>query len=396
MNPQLDNLKVAIVYDRVNKFGGAERVLLALHEMFPNAPLYTSLYDKNKAPWAKVFPKIYTSFLQKISILKNHHELLGWLMPLAFEQFDFSSYDLVISVTSEAAKGIITGTNTLHVCYLLTPTRYLWSGYDEYFKNPILRFISKPVINYLRWWDKAASQRPDKIIAISTEVQRRVKKYYQRDSEIIFPPASAMLKALRAGPPSDLDHKNSLLRVASQTSRSFLLDHDPRYYLYVGRLVSYKKVDLLVDTFNELGLPMIVIGDGFQKRWLKLKSKKNIKFISNLDDMELTSYYQNAKAFLMPQNEDFGITAVEAQSFGIPVIAYRSGGVLDTVIDGQTGIFFESQTKDSLKQAIAKFDTMSFNRENLIKNAKKFSKAEFKRGLQKSLIRTFDSWRRRN
>lgn len=181
-------MKVAIVYDRVNKWGGAERVLLVLHEMFPDAPLYTSVYDEKRAPWTKVFPQVYSSFLQKIPFAKGNHEFLAPLMPIAFEQFDFGKYDLVISVTSESAKGIITRPGTFHLCYCLTPTRYLWSGYEEYFKNPILRFISKPVISYLKSWDKIAASRPDKIIAISTEVQKRIKKYYGRESEIIYPP----------------------------------------------------------------------------------------------------------------------------------------------------------------------------------------------------------------
>ncbi|MEK7497519.1 MAG: hypothetical protein AAB656_01225 [Patescibacteria group bacterium] len=182
-------MKTAIVYDRVNKWGGAERVLLTLHEMFPGAPLYTSVYNSKTAPWAAVFPKVYTSFLQNFPFAKNNHELYAILMPIVFESFDFDEYDLVISVTSEAAKGVITKPGTKHICYMLTPTRYLWSGYKEYFKNPLVRFISKPIINYLRSWDKVAAFRPDEIIAISTEVQRRVKKYYNRESKIIFPPA---------------------------------------------------------------------------------------------------------------------------------------------------------------------------------------------------------------
>ncbi|HTK03903.1 MAG TPA: hypothetical protein VL401_04040 [Alphaproteobacteria bacterium] len=180
--------KVAIVYDRVNKWGGAERVLLALHEMFPTAPLYTSVVDKKNAKWAKVFPKIYTSFLQHIPFAKSNHELFGWLMPLAFSSFDFSDYDLVISVTSEFAKNINTNSKTLHVCYCLTPTRYLWSHYEEYFENKILKFFTKPIINILRIIDKKSAQKPNVMIAISTEVKKRIKKYYGRDSEIIFPP----------------------------------------------------------------------------------------------------------------------------------------------------------------------------------------------------------------
>jgi glycosyltransferase involved in cell wall biosynthesis len=358
----LNKIKVAIVYDRVNKFGGAERVLLALHEMFPDAPLYTSVYKKEKAKWAEVFPKIYTSYLQNIPILRNYHEIIGWLMPLAFESFDFKDYDLVISVTSEAAKGIITGTKTYHVCYCLTPTRYLWSGYNEYFSSRILKFVTKPIVNYLRWWDKVAGQRPDKIIAISTEVQKRIEKYYGRKSEIIFPPVN----------------KFQELKSYKQVIKN--------YYLYVGRLVKYKKVGLLVDTFNELGLPLVIVGSGSEESKLKLKAKKNIKFLGNIKDEELIGVYSKSKAFLMPQDEDFGITAVEAQSFGVPVIAFKSGGALDTVINNKTGIFFNEQTVTSLKEAIAKFDTMRFNDGYLRNNAKRFDKVIFKKRLN-SLIK---------
>lgn len=359
--------KVAIVYDRVNKFGGAERVLLTLHEMFPDAPLYTSVYNPETAEWAKVFPKIYTSFLQYFKFARNNHQFFGWLMPLAFESFstqggsasgrDFDQYNLVISVTSEAAKGIITGTNTKHVCYMLTPTRYLWSGYDFYFNNIFFKLISLPVVNYLRWWDKVAAQRPDKIIAISSEVQKRIKKYYNCDSEVIFPPASAMLKALRAGPP--VVNKN--------------------YFLIHGRFEPYKRLDLVIDAFKSLNYDLVVSGSGTDFNKYKNIKYKNIKFIEKPTDVEVYNLYQNAKAFLMPQNEDFGITSIEAQSFGVPVIAYKSGGALDTVINNKTGVFFDEQTALSLKKAIAKFDTMRFNDGYLRNNAKRFSKELFKK-----------------
>lgn len=379
----LQQLKIALVYDRVNKFGGAERVLLALHDMFPDAPLYTSVYDPKSASWAKVFPKVITSFLQRFPVVKNYHELFGWLMPIAFETFDFKDYDIVISITSEAAKGIITGTKTMHVCYCLTPTRYLWSGYDEYFKGVTFKSITKPIVNYLRWWDKVAAQRPDKIIAISTEVQKRIKKYYARDSEIMFPPV-------------DLQHrKKSLLRGprSESANRDFF---DDAYYLYVGRLVKYKKVDLMVDTFNDLGLPLVVVGTGSEAYSLEHRAYSNIKFLGQITDEELAGIYQGAKAFLMPQEEDFGIASVEAQSFGVPVIAYNEGGARDTVVDGKTGVLFNNQTKESLINAIKKFDILSFNRRYLTHNAKNFSKREFKRKLQGSLIRAYLLWRRRD
>jgi glycosyltransferase involved in cell wall biosynthesis len=353
--------KVAIVYDRVNKFGGAERVLLALHEMFPKAPLYTSVYDKKKASWADVFPRIYTTFLQKMPVLKKHHELLGWLTPIAFERFNFSDYDLVISVTSEAAKGIITGTSTFHLCYLLTPTRYLWSGRRFYLSHPpkifkifpFYRIISWPFLTYATWWDKIASQRPDKIVAISSEVKRRIKKYYNRESEIVFPPVYLMSYNLK--------NKNN----------------DKKYYFIHGRFEPYKRLDLVINVFNKLGLPLVVSGTGSEFNIQKKRAKKNIKFVFKPDDKELVKLYMDAKAFLMPQEEDFGITSLEAQSFGIPVIAYKKGGALDTVVDEKTGILFNDQTEKSLILAIQRFDTISFDRRYLVNNAKKFSKENF-------------------
>ncbi len=358
--------KIAIVYDRVNKFGGAERLLLTLHEMFPEAPLYTSVYNKEKAGWADVFPQVHTSFLQNIPILKNHHELLGWLMPMAFEQFNFDKYDLVISVTSEAAKGIITGTKTLHICYCLTPTRYLWSGKEFYLSNPpkifkifpFYKIISWPFLTYAKWWDKVASSRPDKYIAISTEVQNRIKKYYQRDSEIIFPPV-------------DIQHyeKNALTK----------------YYFIHGRFEPYKRLDLVIQVFKQNKLPLVVSGSGSEFEKYSKINYQNIKFIKQPTDEKLIKLYIDAKAFLMPQDEDFGITSVEAQSFGVPVIAYKRGGALDTVIDGKTGVFFDNQSVSSLKDAIAKFDTISFNSGYLITNAKRFDKEIFKKQFIKLL-----------
>lgn len=182
-------MKVALVYDRINKWGGAERVLLKLHKIFPTAPLYTSVYNKETAAWAKVFD-IKTSFLQYFPFAKTHHELYALLMPLAFESFSFEEYDLVISVTSEAAKGIISSGKTKHICYILTPTRYLWSGYKDYFKDLFVKTISYPFVWYLRTWDIIAASRVDNYVAISNEVQKRVKKFYDRESVVVYPPVT--------------------------------------------------------------------------------------------------------------------------------------------------------------------------------------------------------------
>jgi len=362
-------MKVALVYDRVNKWGGAERVLLSLHKIFPDAPLYASVYDKDKAPWAKVF-SIKTSFLQNFPFASGNHEYYALLMPLAFESFTFDEYDLVISVTSEAAKGIITKPGTLHICYCLTPTRYLWSGYDEYFKNPILRFISKPVVSYLRFWDKIASQRPDALIAISREVQKRIKKYYDIDSLIIYPPLGLQ----------SADHSQHLDKKDAVRSRS-----NESFFLIVSRLVPYKKIDLAVGVFNKLGLPLKIVGMGIEETKLRRMAKTNIELLGYLTDKELVEYYKECQALIFPQEEDFGLTILEAQSFGKPAIALKKGGALDIVTDGKTGIFFELQSEKSLKDAILKFQKMNFNPEDSIKNAKKFSFEEFRTKLEKEI-----------
>ncbi|MCL4378101.1 MAG: glycosyltransferase [Actinobacteria bacterium] len=344
-------MKVALVYDRVNKWGGAERVLLALHRIFPDAPLFTSVYNKDSALWAKVFD-VKTSFLQKLPFAKSSHELYAVLMPMAFESFDFSNYDLVISVTSEAAKGIITKPNTIHICYMLTPTRYLWSGYDLYFKNFLLRFLSKPVVSYLRSWDKIASKRPDKIIAISTEVSKRIKKYYDRNSEIIFPPV-------------DEFKENSK-------------EENLGYFLIVSRLVYYKRIDIAIKAFNKLNLPLKIIGIGSEEESLKKLANSNIEFLGNLTDEKLSVYYKNCRGLIFPGVEDFGLVMVEAQSFGKPVISFKGGGATDIIREGITGEFFETQTPESLIGILEKFESTSYNSNLCRENALRFSFENFK------------------
>ncbi len=345
-------MKVALIYDRVNKWGGAERVLLALHELFPEAPLYTAVYDPVKAPWAKVFPKVVPSLLQNIRWSRNKHELLGTFTPITFESFNFDQYDLVISVTSEAAKGIITKPGTLHICYCLTPTRYLWSGYRIYFSNPILRWLSKPIVNYLRIWDRVASYRPDVMISISTEVKKRIQKYYHRKTEVIYP---------------GIEMKKFKKHISG------------KYYLVVSRLVKYKRIDLAVKAFNYLSLPLVIVGTGTEEKRLKRMAKRNIVFTGQVTEDKLFDYYSSAKALIFPQEEDFGIVLVEAQSLGLPVIAFKKGGALDTVVDGRTGVFFNEQTEECLVKTIKKFDKMHFKEQDLIDNAKKFSKTIFQK-----------------
>ena len=349
-------MKTALVYDRVNKWGGAERDLLVLHELFPDAPLYTSLYSKKSASWAKVFPKIIPSFLQKIPLLPKKHEYLGTLMPLVFESFDFSKFDLVISLTSEAAKGIITKPWTKHICICLTPTRYLWSGFDEYFKDTILRAAARPAISYLRKWDKVAANRPDLLVAISREVKKRIKKYYNRESVVIYPP---------------IDVERFKFQKKDYTKENF--------FLVVSRLVPFKRVDLVIQVFNKLGLPLKIIGVGSEAPRLKNLAKENITFLGALTDRELSLYYRKARGLIFPQEEDFGKVVVEAHAAGTPAIAFKAGGALDTVISGVNGIFFEKQTVNDLTRAILRFEKLRFNSKKISESAERFSKNRFKK-----------------
>lgn len=363
-------MKVALVYDRVNKWGGAERVLLALKELFPHAPLYTSVYNPQRAKWAKKFT-VHPSFLQKIPFAANAHEQFALLMPLAFERFQFDDYDVVISVTSEYAKGIITKSKTLHICYCLTPTRYLWSGYDEYFKNELLRFLSKPAVSYLKRYDKIASERPNFYIAISKEVQKRIKKFYGKDSTVVYPPLTlaSRLKASSV----QLKEKN----------------RSP-YFLVVSRLVPYKRIDIAIEACNMLKLPLKVVGSGSEEATLRLLSGPTIEFVGTLTDLELLEYYRNCKALIIPGNEDFGLTALEVQACGKPVIAFKKGGVLETVVEGKTGLFFNPQTPKALGEILKKFDTLKFNKKACIKQAKKFDKETFKKTFMKELKRIIE------
>ena len=365
-------MKVALVYDRVNKWGGAERVLLALHKIFPKAPLYTSVYNSKKAPWAKVF-KIKTSFLQSLPKAKASHEYYATFMPHAFEGFSFDDYDLVISVTSEAAKGIITGPKTLHICYCLTPTRYIWSGYDEYFKNTTLRILSKPFVNYLKRWDIKASKRPDHMISISKEVKARVKKYYGRETEIIYPP---------------LDSGLLNIEKKKKTQKKTKLKEED-YFLIVSRLVPYKKIEIAIKACNELKLNLKIIGIGSFEKELKKLAGGTIEFLGELTDRELSYYYENCKALIFPGIEEFGLVMVEAQSFGKPVIAYKKGGALDILKEGVTGTFFTKQNVSSLKKVLKSFNNKRYNSLLLRNNAKRFSfnifEKELKKFIKKSL-----------
>lgn len=341
-------MRVALVYDRLNKIGGAEAVLIEFAKLYPDAQWYTSVWEPKGAPFSKDWI-VHTSILNKIPFFRTHHEWIPFLMPFAFESFDFSGYDLVISIGSAESKGVITWPGTVHIDYCLTPTRYLYSHKKEYLSNPIYRFIA----NYLRKWDTVASSRPEEMIAISTQVKKRIKNVYNRDSIIIFPPVD-----------TQKFHKKS----------SFVPPFN-NYYLTVARLVPYKKIDTLIKLFNKNGKKLVVVGTGSEAARLKHLAKSNVVLVGSASDQELVGYYQHAKAFLHAGVEDFGISMCEAQAAGIPVIARGSGGALDIVIGEKTGILVKSKEMSEWDQAIDRLDTLDFDREVCVQNAERFNKS---------------------
>jgi glycosyltransferase involved in cell wall biosynthesis len=349
-------MKLAFVYDRVNKWGGAERVLLALHEIWPDAPLYTAVYDPSRAAWAKVF-HVHASFLQYVPFARRHHELYPWLTPMAFESFSFDAFDVVLSVTSAEAKNIITKPGTVHICYCLTPTRYLWNAKKEYEESGIAGKVLHLTAPMLKKWDLIASARPDYFLTISNHVKDRIKKYYNRNVDaVIYPPVD--LDKFKINEKSKMKNDN--------------------YFLCISRLVPYKRIDLVIDAFNTLGWPLTIIGTGMGRRALRAGAKNNIAFITRyLTDAELVAYYQRCRAFVFAGDEDFGLIALEAQACGKPVICYRGSGMAETVIDGKTGILFDRATKESLLGALRTFSLGRYDSASCRANARRFGKGRF-------------------
>ena len=357
-------MKIALVHDYLNQYGGAERVLERLCAMFPEAPIFTTLYDEKATRGAFHGVDIRTSFLQRLPLVSRYHHAFSFLMPLAFEQFDFSSYDVVLSVSSSSSKGIITKPHTKHVCYCLTPPRYLWDDAHRYvheFQYPkFIKQLIPPILSYLRIWDKEASLRVDHFVAISHFVRTRIKKYYNRDAQVIYPPVDAGV--------------------------FHIVDHPDDYFLMVGRLVAYKKFDIAIRVFNELGWPLKIVGDGIEMKRLKSMANSNIEFLGRVDDEKLASLYSHASAIVFPQEEDFGIVPLEAMASGRPVIAYRGGGAKETVIEGVTGIFFDEQSEASLRTALESFDPSHFNPYECRNRALMFSVSKFSDEIRNALV----------
>lgn len=351
-------MRVAIVHDFLMQMGGGEKVVEVLHDMFPDAPIYTSAYDADTMPAYYRTWDIRTSFMQKMPVKRITHRLALLLYPLAFESFELSEYDLVISSSSAFAKGAITQPNTVHICYTHTPMRYAWSP-RSYMKNEnasrMLRLLLAPGLHYLRLWDAVASSRVDHYVANSSTVAGRIKKFYGRNSAVIFPPVD--------------------------TERFQISDEVGDYYIIASRFVPYKRLDLAVDAFTRLGIPLKVVGDGRQRKALEARAGKNVEFLGRVDDVALSELMARAKGYVMPGEEDFGIAPVEANACGRPVIAYAAGGALDTQVDGVTGVLFHEQTVESLCAAVRRADEMEFDPLVIRAHAVKFDTEVFRQSM---------------
>jgi len=359
-------MKVALIHDHLAQDGGAEKVLKVFSDMFPEAPIYTLLYEQKHV--SKYFSgrRIETSVIQKLPGGVKHYQWYLFFMPIAVEFFDLSAYDLVISDTSSFAKGVITKPECLHICYCHTPTRYLWSDTHQYINelkyNKWFKKIISMVLNRIRLWDRLAADRVDVFIANSKTVQNRITKYYRRESTIIYPPVETQNFSVR-----DLSTQKP----------------EEKYFLAGCRLAPYKRIDIVIEAFKTLGADykLKIFGSGVDLERLKkiAGAAENIEFLGRVSEEDKTKLFENAQAFINPQEEDFGITVIESMAAGRPVIAYRKGGATETVIEGETGLFFDEETADSLVAAIKKFQTLSFDSQGIRAHAEQFSIVNFKK-----------------
>jgi glycosyltransferase involved in cell wall biosynthesis len=354
----MEKIKVALVHDWLTGQRGGEKVLEVLAEIFPEAPIYTLFHIKGSQSLAIEKRVIRTSFLQKMPFLEKKYRYYLPLFPLAVELFDLGEYDLVISSSHCVAKGVIPPPDCLHVSYIHSPVRYAWNQYFSYFPPERLSFLSRrlipPVIHRLRIWDESSSARVDHFVANSDNVARRILKYYRREADVIPPPADTEFFRPSEDEPSRAD------------------------YLIVSALVAYKRIDLAIEAFNRSGDRLTIVGSGPDLGKLKKMARSNIVFLGHVSADELRAHYQKARALLLPGEEDFGITAVEAQACGTPVIAYGRGGALESVVPGETGVFFSDLTAAGLSGALDKFQGMKLNKSAIRANAEKFSRRAFR------------------
>jgi len=354
----MEKIKVALVHDWLTGRRGGEKVLEVLAEIFPQAPIYTLFHFPNSQLPEIEKKEIHTSFLQRAPFIRRFYRYYLPLFPLAIELFDLQAYDLIISSSHCVAKGIIARPESLHVAYIHSPMRYAWNQYHAYFSPQRLsllkRLLIPPQIHYLRLWDVASSARVDYFVANSLHVARRIERYYRRQAEVIYPPADT-----------------EFFFPAADNSKE-------DYFLIVSALVPYKRIDLAIEAFNRLGWSLVIIGQGPEEKKLKRLAGPSIRFLKNVSDEELRCYYQRARGFILPGEEDFGLATVEAQACGTPVVAYGRGGSAEIVLPEVTGILFEELTVESLLEALDKFTRLPFNKAAIRQQAEKFSRHIFR------------------
>lgn len=355
-------MNVALVHDDFTQLGGAERLFEEIAKIYPDAPIYTSLVNYSKLPKSIDKKRIKASFMQKIPFSQKFYKLLLPFYPISFESFKFDDYDLVISSTTRFAKSIVTKPRTIHISYINSVPRFLYGQNQKENHLPgFIRLLLSPYFKWLERWDLASSQRADMFVANSMNVQSKVKSVYALPSKVVYPAVN-----------TDFYKQNKHLSGKD-------------YYLVVTRLVKWKKVEIAISAAKELRLNLIVIGEGPYKSRLKSLTSTTIKFVGNLSREDLREYYQNAKALIMTQEEDFGIASVEAQACGTPVIAYRAGGAKETVLEGKTGLFFEEQRIKSLKDAIVAHSKLKWDIEVCVANASQYSKEAFAKNLRQTI-----------
>jgi glycosyltransferase involved in cell wall biosynthesis len=331
-------MQVALIHDYLNQMGGAERVLLALHDLYPDAPIFTSIYDPERVDPAFRQCDIRSSFMQRLPLVSKHHQPFLMLYPLAFERLDVREYDLILSSSSAFAKGVVSRPGAVHICYCHTPMRWAWS-YQDYIACEKLAAPARAVLPFfirrLRQWDQATARRVDHFIANSPVVAQRIAAYYQQEAAIIPPPV--------------------------ETARYSISPAQENYFLVVSRLVPYKRIDIAIEACNQLQLPLKIIGAGRDRARLERLAGPTIEFLGWLPDEQVRGYLARCQALIHPGAEDFGLTPLEAQASGRPVIAYGAGGALSSVIDGVTGLFFHERTPNALAEALARFRSDHFD-----------------------------------
>lgn len=359
-------MKIAIIHYWLVNCRGGEKVLEALCELYPEADIYTHVYDKEAFKDSVISKhKIYTTFISKLPKANKVYQSYLPLMPLALEELDLNGYDLVISSESGPAKGIIPPPGVPHICYCHSPMRYAWDMYNEYKSRAgwLKRKFIPPLMHYLRRWDQQNSTQVTHFVANSQFVAKRIQSYYRREAEVINPPVSFDEFAIS--------------------------DKQGDFYLLLGQLVAYKRSDIAVKSFNESGKKLIVVGEGEQFDELKAIAKENVTLVGRQSFSEIKRLLSECKALIFPGVEDFGIVPLEAMASGRPVIAYKKGGATETVVDGVTGMFFEEQTVSSLSLAVDKYERvkMQFDSQNIRKHAEMYNKERFKHEFEK-LIKT--------